>query len=144
MTRPAMTGTDVVLSLIREARDLEIQREQTAKPIEERLKKVKDMLRDALIQSDAVERVDEETNWHAYIKQSARTSWDKDKLVKLVLSKGYPELASDILDTVVNANAVERLKNERIITDSELIATGAMTKVASAPYAVVEPMKVAR
>lgn len=145
MTQPTAPskGTDVALSLIREARELEIRKEKLVKPLEARLKKIKELLCDTLIQTDAVDRVDEETNWHAYIRQTLTTTWDKEKLVQLLATKGHVELAGEVLDTVVNPKGVEALRNQRILTDTELLSSGAMVKTPRKPYAIVEPMKVA-
>lgn len=136
------TGTDVIAVLIHNLLDIDAEYERVAKPLEERRKKQREMLRDAMIEAQTIEVIDEASGYKALLTHQQADRYIAEKLLPLL---PRPEMADDIFQTVVDHRAVQALVDGGVLTRAQLIREGALIREPKTrPFIKLVPLKGAR
>ena len=136
------TGTDVIAALIQGLVEIDEEYDRVAKPLDARRKKQREVLRDAMIEAGVIESIDEASGYRALLKHQQKDTYVAEKLVPLL---PRPELVNDVIQTIVDAKAVQDLVDAGIITRSQLEREGALIREPKTrPFIKLEPLKGAR
>ncbi|KKL58639.1 hypothetical protein LCGC14_2223370 [marine sediment metagenome] len=131
------TGTDVIQTLIQGLVDIDEEYERVVKPLEAKRKKQREMLRDAMIEAEKLEAIDEVSGYKAVLKHQQRDVYVAEKLLPLL----RPEMADDVMVTSVDANAVQELVDAGILTRPQMERTGALLREAKTrPFIKLIPL----
>ncbi len=117
--------TDVIVSLIQGLLDIEAEWERVGKPLDDRRKRQREMLRDAMLEGETIEAIDEISGHKALLVHQEADRYIPEKLLRLL---PRPELANDIFQTVVDNKAVQALVDSGLLTRSQLIREGALVR----------------
>ena len=134
-------GTDVIPTLIGEIVSLDEEIARVSKPLTERREQARKLLKDAMTEADTREAVDEVSGYKAVIRDTHTDTYVAEKLLPLL---PRPELADEVIDTVVNAAKVKELVDAGILTRSRLEQEGALIRKVRARQLLLEPLKGAR
>ena len=138
MTTKETTGTDVIAVLIRNLVGIDEQYERVAKPLEERRKRQRETLRDAMIEAQTIEAIDEVSGYKALLTHQQADRYVAEKLVPLL----RPEMIDEIIQTVVNAKAVQALVDGGMLTRRQLEREGALIREPKTrPFIKLVPLK---
>lgn len=136
------TGTDVLAALIQGLAEIDEEYKRVAKPIEDRRKKQREMLRDAMIEAGQVLAIDETSGYRALLVHQQKDTYIAEKLLPLL---PRPEMANDVMQTVVDANAVQELVDGGLLTRRQLEREGALVREPKTrPFVRLEPLTGAR
>ena len=136
------TGTDVIAALIQGLVDIDEEYERVAKPLVPRRDAQRAMLRDAMVEAQVIESIDEVSGYKALLKHQQKDTYDAEKLLALL---PRPELADDIMQTVVDAKAVQDLVDSGILTRPQMERAGALIRAAKTrPFIKLEALKGSR
>jgi hypothetical protein len=139
MTTGQTTGTDVIAALIQGLLEIDAEYERVAKPLDDRRKKQREMLRDAMIEADKIEAIDEASGYKALLTHQQADRYVPEKLLPLL---PRPELADDIFQTVVDGKAVQSLVDGGLLTRTQLIREGALIREPKTrPFIKLVPLK---
>jgi hypothetical protein len=95
------------------------------------------MLRDAMIEAEKLEAIDEVSGYKAILKHQQRDVYVAEKLLPLL----RPEMADDVMVTSVDAKAVQELVDAGIITRAQMERTGALLREAKTrPFIQLIPL----
>jgi len=142
MTTKETTGTDVIAALIHELLELDAEYERVAKPLDDRRRKQREMLRDAMIEADVIEAIDETSGYKALLTHQQSDRYVAEKLLPLL---PRPEMADEIIQTVVDGKAVQALVDGGLLTRTQLIREGALVREPKTrPFIKLVPLKGAR
>lgn len=118
--------TDVIQALIQGLVDIEEEHERVVKPLEARRKKQREVLRDAMIEAEKLEAIDEVSGYKAILTHTERDVYVAEKLLPLL-----PRLyVDDVMVTSVDGKAVQELVDAGIITRTEMQREGALLREA--------------
>ena len=135
------TGTDVIAVLIRNLVEIDEEYERVAKPLEDRRKKQREMLRDAMIEAEKIEAIDETSGYKALLTHQQSDRYVAEKLVPLLRT----EMIDEVIQTVVDAKAVQRLVDGGLLTRAQLTREGALIREPKTrPFIKLVPLKGAR
>jgi len=124
MTTKETTGTDVIAALIRGLLDIDAEHERVVKPFEDRRKRQREMLREAMIEAQTIEAIDETSGYKALLVSHQMDRYIAEKLVPLL----RPEMVDEVIPTFVDPKAVQRLVDGGILTRSQLTREGALIR----------------
>jgi len=128
----------VIETLIHGLLDIEAEYEFVAKPLEDRRRRQREMLRDAMIEADIIEAVDEASGYKALLTHQQADRYVAEKLVPLL----RPEMIDEVIQTVVDPNAVQALVDGGILTRTQLIREGALIREPKTrPFIKLVPLK---
>lgn len=132
------TGTDVIAALIQGLVD-SAAAVQDAKDVIKRNDTARAMLRDAMIEAGVIESIDEVSGYKALLKHQQRDIYVAEKLLPLL---PRPELADEVMQTVVDAKAVQELVDGGMLTRLQMERAGALVREAKTrPFIKLEPLK---
>jgi hypothetical protein len=117
--------TDVIQALIQGLVDSGAAVD-AAKAVIKRHDDARKMLRDAMIEAEQLEAIDEVSGYKAVLKHQQRDVYVAEKLLPLL----RPEMADDVMVTSVDANAVQDLVDGGIITRPQMEREGALLREA--------------
>ncbi len=101
-------------------------------------KRKREMLRDAMLEAGVKVAIDEVSGYKAFLSQNQTDTYDAKKLLALL---PRPELADDIMQTVVDAKAVQELVDSGVLNRSELVREGALVRTPKTrPFVRLEPI----
>ena len=135
-------GTDVISSLIREVASLQEESKRLCKPIQDRMEKARQLLKDAMTEADTIDAIDEVSGYRALITQSHSTEYVPEKLLPLLRT----EQAERVVDTTVTIrhDVIKDMVAGGELTWSRLEQAGAMVRRLRARMLKLEPLKGAR
>ena len=129
--------TDVIQALIQRLVGIDEEYERVVKPLEANRKKQREVLRDAMIEAEKLEAIDEVSGYKAILKHQQKDVYVAEKLLPLL----RPEMADDVMVTSVDANAVQELVDAGIITRPQMERTGALLREAKTrPFIKLIPL----
>ncbi len=132
-------GTDVIAVLIRNLMEIDEEYERVAKPLEERRKKQREILRDTMIEANTIEAIDEVSGYKALLTHQQTDRYVPEKLLPLL---PRPEMADDIFQTVVDPKAVQALVDGGMLTRRQLEREGALIREPKTrPFIKLVPLK---
>ncbi len=138
MTTRETTGTDVIAVLIRNLVEIDEEFERVAKPLEDRRRRQRETLRDAMIEAQTVEVVDEVSGYKALLTHQQADRYVAEKLVPML----RPEMIDEVIQTVVDNKAVQRLVDGGILTRRQLEREGALIREPKTrPFIKLVPLK---
>ena len=133
------TGTDVIQALIQGLVEIDEEYEQIVKPLEAKRKKQREVLRDAMIEAEKLEAIDEVSGYKAVLKHQQRDIYVAEKLLPLL---PRPEMADDVMVTSVDAKAVQELVDAGLLTRPQMEREGALLREAKTrPFIKLVPLK---
>ena len=121
------TGTDVIQALIQGLVEIDEEYERVVKPLEAKRKKQREVLRDAMIEAEKLEAIDEVSGYKAVLKHQQRDIYVAEKLLPLL---PRPEMADDVMVTSVDAQAVQDLVDGGLLTRPQMERAGALLREA--------------
>ncbi len=131
------TGTDVIQALIQGLVDIDEEYERVVKPLEAKRKKQREVLRDAMIEAEKLEAIDEVSGYKAVLTHTERDVYVAEKLLPLL----KPSMAHNVMVTSVDAAAVKELVDAGIITRTEMQREGALLREAKTrPFIKLIPL----
>ena len=135
------TGTDVIAVLIRNLVEIDEEYERVAKPIDDRRKRQRETLRDAMIEANTIEAIDETSGYKALLTHQQSDRYIAEKLVPLLRT----EMIDEVIQTVVDPKAVQRLVDGGLLTRAQLTREGALIREPKTrPFIKLVPLKGAR
>lgn len=141
MTTEETTGTDVIATLIQNLVAIDEEYERVAKPLEERRKRQREILRDAMIEADTIEVIDEVSGYKALLTHQQADRYIAEKLVPLLRT----EMIDEVIQTVVDNKAVQALVDGGVLTRAQLTREGALIREPKTrPFIKLVPLKGAR
>jgi len=137
------TGRAVIPSLINRLAEIddELDRLGVNRLLAER-ENTRKRLKDTMTDAGLIEALDEASGYRAVIKDTHTDTWPN--LKKLVEALPRAEMADEVLETVVNAKAIEKLVTGGLLTRSRLEQSGALVRVLRSRALYVEPMRADR
>ncbi len=130
------TGTDVIQALIQGIVDSGAAVD-AAKAVIKRNDDARKMLRDAMIEAEKLEAIDEVSGYKAVLKHQQRDVYVAEKLLPLL----RPEMADDVMVTSVDAKAVQDLVDAGMLTRSQMEREGALLREAKTrPFVKLIPL----
>ncbi len=117
--------TDVAAALIQSLVDNQ-EAVKDAQAVIDANKAVREQLRDVLIEARQVEAIDEVSGYKAILKQNMSDNYVAEKLVPLL----RPEEIDTVIQTVVDAKAVQDLVESGALTRRQLEREGALIRTA--------------
>ena len=131
------TGTDVIQALIQGLVDIDEEYERVVKPLEAKRKKQREVLRDAMIEAEKLEAIDEVSGYKAVLKHQQKDVYVAEKLLPLL----RPEMADDVMVTSVDAKAVQDLVDGGLLTRPQMEREGALLREAKTrPFIKLVPL----
>ncbi len=132
------TGTDVIQALIQGLVEIDEEYERVAKPLEARRKRQREVLRDAMIEAEKLEAIDEVSGYKAVLKHQQRDIYVAEKLLPLL---ARPEIIDIVIQTVVDPKAVQDLVDGGVITRAQMEREGALLREAKTrPFIKLVPL----
>lgn len=130
--------TDVIQALIQELVEIDEEHERIVKPLEARRKKQREMIRDAMIEAQVLESIDEVSGYKAVLVHQQKDVYVAEKLLPLL---PRPEMADEVMVTSVNAAAVQDLVDGGLITRAQMEREGALLREAKTrPFIKLIPL----
>ena len=131
------TGTDVIQALIQGLVEIDEEYERVVKPLEAKRKKQREVLRDAMIEAQKLEAIDEVSGYKAVLKHQQKDVYVAEKLLPLL----RPEMADDVMVTSVDAKAVQELVDAGMLTRAQMEREGALLREAKTrPFIKLIPL----
>ncbi len=130
------TGTDVIQALIQGIVDSGAAVD-AAKAVIKRNDDARKMLRDAMIEAEQLEAIDEVSGYKAVLKHQQGDVYVAEKLLPLL----RPEMADDVMVTSVDGKAVQELVDAGLITRAQMEREGALLREAKTrPFIKLVPL----
>ena len=134
-----MVTSDVIGGLIGEIASLQEESARVCKPLQDRLEKTRQLLKDAMVEADTIESIDEVSGYRALIRQTYSDDWVAEKLLPL-LRLGDAERVIDT-KVYIKADEMKALINAGVVTRSRLEQEGALVRRLRARQLIIEPLR---